>query len=388
MSGTVAPSPYFHGYDGNGDPIASGKLYTFAAGTTTPLATYSDSALTTPNANPVILDSAGRATVFLSATSYKFVLKTSADVTVWTQDGVTAVPVLSANVDVDGVAGEALTAGQCVYLSDGSGGGTAGRWYKADADNTYSSSAAVAVGFALNDIASTATGSIRTAGRVTGLSGLTAGLTYYVSATAGAVTSSAPTNIKQVGVADGTTSMILSAAPLEASATQAGIVNLAAQTLGAGLKTFSEAPLGLARVAAASADLTKNANTTLANVTGLAFSVAASETLVFAFVCFCKSSDAADYRFALTGPATPTSVQYGAIGTGVGDIPALSAATSFGSAVATIGATGTRQCVVVAGRLVNGANAGTVQLQAAQYASDATDTIIYAGSFVVAFRTA
>ena len=86
-TGTVMPSPVFTGLDNNGDPLSGGKLYTYAAGTTTPLATYSDVGLTTPNANPIILDSGGRATVFLSATSYKFVLKTSADVTVWTQDG-------------------------------------------------------------------------------------------------------------------------------------------------------------------------------------------------------------------------------------------------------------------------------------------------------------
>lgn len=72
--------------DGNGNPLNGGKLYTYTAGTTTPTATYSDTA-GTANANPVILDSAGRATVFLSsATTYKFVLKTSADVTQWTMD--------------------------------------------------------------------------------------------------------------------------------------------------------------------------------------------------------------------------------------------------------------------------------------------------------------
>lgn len=88
--GNVMPDPKFTGLDSNGDPVSSGKLYAYAAGTTTPLDTYTDSDLATPNANPVVLDSAGRATVFLSSNAYKFVLKTSADVAVWTQDNVSA----------------------------------------------------------------------------------------------------------------------------------------------------------------------------------------------------------------------------------------------------------------------------------------------------------
>ncbi len=40
--------------------LAGGKIQVYAAGTTTPLATYTDSTLVTPNANPMILDSSGR----------------------------------------------------------------------------------------------------------------------------------------------------------------------------------------------------------------------------------------------------------------------------------------------------------------------------------------
>lgn len=244
MAGTLAPYVLWTGWDDNGDPLNAGLLYTYAAGTSTPLATYSDSALATPNANPVVLNSAGRAVIYLSAATYKFILKTSAGVTVWTQDNIASVPLLTANVDIDGVAGEALSAGDCVYLSDGSGGTTAGRWYKADADNTYSSSAAPTLGFSLNAVASAASGTFRISGRVTGLSSLTAGLTYYVSATAGGLTSSAPMNVRTVGVADTTTSLVISfALTTPASATTAGIVSLVAQTLGAGVKTFAAPPI-------------------------------------------------------------------------------------------------------------------------------------------------
>lgn len=87
-TGTVMPSPVFHGWDDSGDPLVGGKLYAYKAGTTTPFDTYTDSDLATPNANPVILDSRGQATVYLSADSYKFILHTSADALVWSRDNV------------------------------------------------------------------------------------------------------------------------------------------------------------------------------------------------------------------------------------------------------------------------------------------------------------
>lgn len=80
----------FQAFDSNGDPLSSGKLYTYEAGTTTPLATYTDQGGATPNANPVILDSAGRANVWLAADDYRFILKTSADSTIWDVDNVKA----------------------------------------------------------------------------------------------------------------------------------------------------------------------------------------------------------------------------------------------------------------------------------------------------------
>lgn len=89
MSGYVIPSPKFRAFDADGAPLAGGLLYSYAAGTTTPLATYTDSGMGTPNANPVVLSAAGEATIFVPATTlYKFVLKTSAGVTQYTVDNV------------------------------------------------------------------------------------------------------------------------------------------------------------------------------------------------------------------------------------------------------------------------------------------------------------
>jgi len=246
--------------------VASGyKLFSYEAGTTTKLATYSDVDLTTANTNPIVLDSAGSATIFLAADSYKFVLALPTETdpptgtVIWTRDNVSSIPELNANLDITGVAGENLAAGNFVYCSAGDGGRTAGRWYKADADLTYGSIYAPGIGCVVSTtITAAASGNIRIQGRVTGLSSLTAGSTYYLSGTAGGITSTAPTNARAVGIADTTTSLVFTpwAQTQDASATVRGIVSVGTQSFG-GIKTFAaEAPRfgpgGTADVAVAS----------------------------------------------------------------------------------------------------------------------------------------
>ena len=80
-------------FDNNGVPLSGGKLYTYAAGTTTPETTYTSSSGATPNANPIILNAAGRLSgsneIWLTeGVTYKFVLATSADVVLWTYDNI------------------------------------------------------------------------------------------------------------------------------------------------------------------------------------------------------------------------------------------------------------------------------------------------------------
>lgn len=72
-------------FDGNGNPLSGGKLYTYEAGTTTPQVTYTSSAGTILHANPIILDAAGRvpgsSEIWLVDNAvYKFVLKDGNDV--------------------------------------------------------------------------------------------------------------------------------------------------------------------------------------------------------------------------------------------------------------------------------------------------------------------
>jgi hypothetical protein len=77
--------------DENGTPYAGGKIYTYEAGTTTPKDTYSDYDGLVPHANPIILDSAGRATIRLGEGAYKFVVTNAADAAVWTQDNILSI---------------------------------------------------------------------------------------------------------------------------------------------------------------------------------------------------------------------------------------------------------------------------------------------------------
>lgn len=81
-------------FDNSGAVLTGGLLYTYTAGTTTPVTTYQDSAGATPNANPVVLDASGRvsAEVWLTTgAAYKLVLKTSTGTTLWTMDNLRAI---------------------------------------------------------------------------------------------------------------------------------------------------------------------------------------------------------------------------------------------------------------------------------------------------------
>lgn len=83
-------------FDNSGNPLTGGKVYTYAAGTTTPQATYTTSSGNVAQANPIVLDSAGRVPsggeIWLTnGVAYKFVLKTSTDVLIGTYDNVSGI---------------------------------------------------------------------------------------------------------------------------------------------------------------------------------------------------------------------------------------------------------------------------------------------------------
>jgi len=82
-------------FDNNGVPLNGGKLYAYAAGTTTPLATYTTSAGNVARTNPVVLDSAGRVPnggeIWVTSAQYKFVLKDANDVLIATYDNISGI---------------------------------------------------------------------------------------------------------------------------------------------------------------------------------------------------------------------------------------------------------------------------------------------------------
>jgi len=93
---TIAPVFKMQFLDSNGDPLSYGLLYTYDAGTTTARGTYTTAAGSTLNPNPVVLDAAGRADLFLQAgVSYKFTLQNSSGVLQYTVDYVPAFGTMS-----------------------------------------------------------------------------------------------------------------------------------------------------------------------------------------------------------------------------------------------------------------------------------------------------
>ena len=81
-------------FNNDGTVLSGGKIYTYAAGTTTPKATYTTSAGNIAHSNPIILNSAGRVPggeIWLLASTYKFVLNTSSDVLIATYDNISGI---------------------------------------------------------------------------------------------------------------------------------------------------------------------------------------------------------------------------------------------------------------------------------------------------------
>lgn len=88
MSKSLPPLWFTQLLDDNGHLLAGGKITTYAAGTTTPLATYSNSS-GSANTNPVVLDSAARANIFLTPdTGYKFYVTDADDNEIFTVDNI------------------------------------------------------------------------------------------------------------------------------------------------------------------------------------------------------------------------------------------------------------------------------------------------------------
>ena len=89
-------------FTNSGVILSGGRLWTYAAGTTTPKVTYTSSSGNTAHTNYITLDSAGRVPggeIWLSPSPYKFALYTSADVLIATYDNISGAGAAAFQVD-------------------------------------------------------------------------------------------------------------------------------------------------------------------------------------------------------------------------------------------------------------------------------------------------
>ena len=131
---SVLLSPYGIGqqfFDDNGVPLAGGLIYTYQAGSSTPLVTYTTNGGTIANANPIVLDAAGRVPQeiwLLTGYSYKFILQNASAVLIQTLDNI--YPILQNAPS----SAPAVPAGGIILWS-GSTGSIPATWYLCDGTN-------------------------------------------------------------------------------------------------------------------------------------------------------------------------------------------------------------------------------------------------------------
>jgi hypothetical protein len=131
---SVLLSPYGNGqqfFDDNGVPLAGGLIYTYQAGSSTPLVTYTTNNGTIANSNPIVLDASGRTPQqiwLLTGFSYKFVLQNSDGVLIQTLDNI--YPILQ-NAPVSA---PAIPTGGIILWS-GSTGSIPATWFLCDGTN-------------------------------------------------------------------------------------------------------------------------------------------------------------------------------------------------------------------------------------------------------------
>jgi len=94
--------------DNSANPLSGGLVYTYLAGTTTPVATYMTEGTSTPHSNPIVLDAAGRVPGgqiwYANGILYKFVIKDANGVTIGTYDNIPSFVAASA-ATIDYLAG-------------------------------------------------------------------------------------------------------------------------------------------------------------------------------------------------------------------------------------------------------------------------------------------
>jgi hypothetical protein len=121
----------FQFFTTTGLPLAGGYLYTYQAGSTTPLTTYTDNGGTSSNTNPIQLGTDGRppAEIWLTyGFNYKFVLADSTNAVIQTYDNLYGI------IGVQATSGATIPAG-LISMWSGSIGAIPSGWYLCDGSN-------------------------------------------------------------------------------------------------------------------------------------------------------------------------------------------------------------------------------------------------------------
>ena len=121
----------FQFFTTTGIPLAGGKIYTYQAGSSTPLATYTDNGGVYANTNPIVLGSDGRPQNeiwLINGYNYKFVLKDANDSTIQTYDNLYGI------IGTQSSAGTTIPTG-IISLWYGAVGAVPSGWYLCDGTN-------------------------------------------------------------------------------------------------------------------------------------------------------------------------------------------------------------------------------------------------------------
>jgi len=125
-----------------------------------------------------------------------------------------------------------------------------------------------------------------------------------------------------------------------------------------------------------------NNSSTLVDVPQLSLNVAANERVLFRLNLFYNTAAGADFKYQVAVPTSPTLYRQLTEGKAPDDTAVDLAIATTSAAISILGAANTNGFLRVTGVLVNGATAGTIQFKFAQDAATASDTTIYAGSFL------
>jgi hypothetical protein len=155
-----------------------------------------------------------------------------------------------------------------------------------------------------------------------------------------------------------------------------------------GSAALAQDVLNLMTIVRKTADETVNNSAVLQNDDDLLLPIGANEIWRFEFVIYGISNATADFKYSLVGPAA-SNVRWEFTGENESATVVSWNFLAGGVAVAARGfADGSHTLNILRGVIINGANAGNLQLQWAQNTADASDTKVFANSCLLATRLA